>query len=96
MFRRRLEDKATTCGVAVIAVNPAHTSQRCAACGHVTPENRKSQAVFVCVACEHHANADVNAAINILAAGQAVYGRGEDIRPPLGGILDEASTTRAA
>ena len=96
MFRRRLVDKAATCGVTVLAVNPAHTSQRCAACGHVSPENRKSQAVFACVACEHHSNADVNAAINILAAGQAVYRRGEDIRPPLGGILDEASTTLAA
>lgn len=96
MFRRRLVDKAATCEVQVIAVPAAYTSQRCAACGHTCPENRESQAVFRCRACEHHANADVNAAINILAAGQAVYGRGEDIRPPLGGILDEASTTRAA
>jgi putative transposase len=33
-------------------VPAAYTSQRCSACGHVAPENRKSQAVFVCVACK--------------------------------------------
>ena len=42
------------------------------ACGHVAPENRKSQAVFACVACKAGpCNADVNAARNI-AAGRAV------------------------
>lgn len=72
MIRRRLTDKAATCGVVVVAVNPAHTSQRCAACGHTSAENRESQAVFGCRACGHQANADVNAAVNILAAGLAV------------------------
>jgi IS605 OrfB family transposase len=76
MFRRRLEDKAATCEVVVAAANPAHTSQRCAACGHTTPGNRESQAVFRCQACGHQANADVNAAANILAAGLAVTARG--------------------
>jgi len=76
MLRRRLEEKATTCGVTVVAVNPAHTSQRCAVCGHTCPENRKSQAVFRFRACGHEANADVNAATNILAAGLAVTARG--------------------
>jgi putative transposase len=32
-------------------VRAAHTSQRCSACGHVAPGNRKSQAVFECEAC---------------------------------------------
>ena len=76
MLRRRLTDKAATCGVAVVAVDPAYTSQRCAACGHTCPENRDSQAVFRCRACGHQANADVNAAVNILAAGLAVTARG--------------------
>ena len=71
---RRLEDKAPG---RVEKVNPAYTSQRCSACGHVAPENRKSQAVFRCTACGYAANADVNAARNI-AAGHAVKARGGD------------------
>jgi putative transposase len=58
-------------------VPAAYTSQRCSACGHVAPENRKSQAVFQCVACgAGPCNADVNAARNI-AAGRAVTARGD-------------------
>lgn len=77
-FRRRLEDKAAAASspTLVVAVNPVNTSRRCNACGHVASENRKSQAVFGCVKCGHTANADVNAAKNILAAGLAVTGRG--------------------
>ncbi len=46
-------------------VSAAFTSQRCSDCGHVAPENRKSQAVFQCVACgAGPCNADVNAARN--------------------------------
>ena len=71
---RRLEDKAPG---RVEKVNPAYTSQRCSACGHVAPENRESQAVFRCTACGYAANADVNAARNI-AAGHAVKARGGD------------------
>jgi putative transposase len=45
--------------------------------GHVAPENRKSQAVFACVACKAGpCNADVNAARNI-AAGRAVAAQGD-------------------
>ncbi|HVC71631.1 MAG TPA: transposase [Acidimicrobiales bacterium] len=75
-FRRRLEDKAATCAVTVVAVNPAFTSQRCSACGHTEEKSRESQAVFLCRACGHNDNADVNAATNILAAGLAVTARG--------------------
>jgi putative transposase len=58
-------------------VPAAYTSQRCCACGHVAPENRKSQAVFSCVACQAGpCNADVNAARNI-AAGRAVPAQGD-------------------
>jgi putative transposase len=58
-------------------VPAAYTSQRCSDCGHVAPENRKSQAVFQCVACgAGPCDADVNAARNI-AAGRAVTARGD-------------------
>ena len=71
---RRLEDKAPG---RVQRINPAYTSQRCSACGHIAAESRKSQALFSCVACAYTENADVNAARNI-AAGHAVTARGGD------------------
>jgi IS605 OrfB family transposase len=70
----RLEQKAPG---RVQKVNPAYTSQRCSACGHVDRESRESQAGFRCTACGFAGNADVNAAINI-AAGHAVNARGGD------------------
>jgi putative transposase len=70
----RLQHKA--CG-RVERVQAAYTSQRCSACGHVAPGNRKSQAIFECQACNAgRCNADVNAARNI-AAGRAVTARGD-------------------
>lgn len=46
---------------------PAHfTSLTCAECGAVDRKSRKSQARFICHHCGHAANADTNAAINIL------------------------------
>jgi putative transposase len=77
LFARRLSDKASLAGVVVVKVNPANTSRRCHACGHIAAENRKSQAGFGCNACGHIAHADVNAALNILAAGRAVTAQGE-------------------
>ena len=76
MLRRRVEDKAVTCGVQVIAVDPRRTSQTCNACGHVDPVARESQARFRCTGCGQETHADINAALNILAAGLAVTGRG--------------------
>jgi transposase len=69
---RRLEQKAPG---RVEKINPAFTSQRCSACGHVDAKSRESQAVFACTACGFACNADVNAARNI-AAGHAVTARG--------------------
>jgi putative transposase len=84
-LRRQLQYKTSAVGGEVIAVNPAYTSQRCAACGHTESGNRKTQSSFVCLACGHADNADVNAAKNILAAGHAVWleraqACGEDVR----------------
>ena len=72
IFLRVLSAKAESAGRTVIAVDPRHTSQRCAQCGHIAAGNRASQAEFRCLACGHHAHADVNAAINILRAGLAL------------------------
>jgi len=70
----RLEQKAPG---RVERVPSAYTSQRCSACGHVDKSSRESQALFLCTACGHTANADVNAALNI-AAGHAVKARRGD------------------
>jgi transposase len=72
---RRLEQKAPG---RVAKINPAFTSQRCSACGHVDAKSRESQAVFACTACNFACNADVNAARNVrdIAAGHAVTARG--------------------
>lgn len=72
VFLRVLADKAESAGREVIAVDPRHTSQRCAGCGHVAAGNRVTQAAFRCLSCGHEAHADVNAAINILRAGLAL------------------------
>jgi len=60
----------------VVKVAPHYTSQMCAQCGHVDKQNRKTQADFECTACGHRDNADVNAALNILAFGNGASGRG--------------------
>ena len=72
VFLRVLSAKAESAGRQVIAVDPHRTSQRCAQCGHTAASNRVSQAVFRCLACGHHAHADVNAARNTLRAGLAL------------------------
>ncbi len=71
----RLEQKAPG---RVQKINPRFTSQTCNACNHIARESRESQALFLCVACGHQDNADVNAAKNIrdTAAGHAVAARG--------------------
>jgi putative transposase len=75
-FRRQLEYKQLWLGGEVLAVNPRNTSRTCPACGHVSAENRQTQAKFECVECGFAANADLVGAINVLAAGHAVLACG--------------------
>ncbi|EAA0940882.1 transposase [Escherichia coli] len=79
-MRRQLEHKQLWSGGQVLAVPPAYTSQRCACCGHTAKENRLSQSKFRCQVCGYTANADVNGARNILAAGHAVLACGEMVQ----------------
>ena len=55
----------------LIAVDPRHTSQTCAACGQTHAAPRRSQASFECVACGHADHADLNAARDIRRRGLA-------------------------
>lgn len=57
----------------IIKVDPAYTSQTCSCCGTVDKRSRESQASFVCTACGFRANADHNAAINILQRGNTPF-----------------------
>ena len=66
MFRAMLAYKLADRGGQLVEVPAAYTSQTCPVCGNVSAANRQSQAEFVCVACGNAANADTNAAINIL------------------------------
>ncbi|EFI8494511.1 IS200/IS605 family element transposase accessory protein TnpB [Escherichia coli] len=79
-MRRQLEYKQLWRGGQVLAVPPAYTSQRYACCGHTAKENRLSQSQFRCQVCGYTANADVNGARNILAAGHAVLACGEMVQ----------------
>ena len=79
-FRRQLEYKQIWRGGLVLAVPPQNTSRTCPECGHVSADNRKTQARFKCVACGHSENADLVAAINILSAGHAVSACGEMVQ----------------
>ncbi|MEV6496925.1 RNA-guided endonuclease InsQ/TnpB family protein [Streptomyces prunicolor] len=89
-----LKYKAARHGGSLCKVPAPGTSQRCSACGFVTPGSRQSQAVFVCQNsdCGWSGNADHNAARNILdlyrmglvlvsAAGRAVVRRARRVKP---------------
>lgn len=81
-FRRQLEYKEAWLGGMVIAVPPRNTSRTCPVCGHISADNRKTQASFKCINCGFEANADHVAACNILAAGLAVIACGDGALAP--------------
>ncbi len=71
-FRRQLDYKLAWNGGYLIAVPPQNTSRTCPSCGHVSAENRQTQAQFQCVQCGYENHADVVGAINVLKRGQAI------------------------
>ncbi|WP_231554827.1 RNA-guided endonuclease InsQ/TnpB family protein [Aeromonas allosaccharophila] len=86
-FRRQLDYKLAWNGGHLIAVPPKNTSRTCPCCGHISADNRQTQATFECVECGFKENADLVGAINVLRAGHAqlaceVSGA---IRPPAAG-----------
>ena len=80
-FKRQLQYKLDWRGGVLHIVPPQYTSQSCSKCGHVSPDNRKSQAEFVCTSCHFQANADENAARNIesKALGRRVVACGSNL-----------------
>ena len=85
----RLQDKMDANGGRLVVVPAAYTSQTCHQCGHVAKGNRESQAVFHCVECGYMANADVNAAENILgrALNKTGGGTASDVEGRVGGPM---------
>ena len=71
-------------GRKLILVDPRNTSRTCAKCGHVSKQNRLTQAKFKCVNCGHETNADLNAAVNNLNAAVNIKNRG------LASLINEA------
>jgi len=86
-FRRQLEYKMPWRGGRLIAVPPQNTSRTCPSCGHVSADNRQTQARFVCVGCGYENHADVVGAINILSRGmQVLRDEGRDTADASAGI----------
>ena len=79
-FRRQLKYKLEWSGGMLVAVPPHHTSQTCPCCGHISPDNRRTQANFLCVQCGYQNHADVVGAMNVLERGLRSLACGEDVR----------------
>lgn len=75
-FEVLLAYKIKASGGTLIKVSPVNTSRACFACGSISKNHRKSQAVFECSDCGHTAHADTNAALNIKRAGEQPASRG--------------------
>jgi putative transposase len=87
-FRRQLDYKLAWNGGRLIVVPPHNTSRTCPCCGHVSADNRPTQARFACVACGFEDNADVVGAINILSRGmQQLRDEGRDTTDASVGML---------
>jgi putative transposase len=70
-FRQRLLAKAANAGRQVALVDPAYTSQNCCQCGHRQALSLSDR--WYSCECGNSCDRDENAALNILAAGQAVW-----------------------
>jgi IS605 OrfB family transposase len=62
----RLEQQCEENRVSFRTVSPYYTSQKCSKCGYTNRTNRENEK-FRCQSCNHTGNADINAALNILA-----------------------------
>jgi putative transposase len=94
-FRRQLEYKTAWRGGFFVAVPAANTSRTCPCCGHISADNRKTQALFACVRCGHEANADHVGAINVLERGQRLLACGETVQPGRSKKQEPAEATQA-
>jgi putative transposase len=80
-FRRQLEYKCERHGRDLIVIDRWYPSSKtCSACGHLLAALSLGTRRWTCPACGTRHDRDINAAKNILAAGQAVTACGADVR----------------
>ena len=94
-FRRQLEYKLAWRGGDVLAVPPRNTSRTCPCCGHVSKDNRQTQAKFLCVDCGYENNADLVGAINVLERGHRLLACGELVQSGRSVKQEPAEATQA-
>ncbi|WP_270808412.1 RNA-guided endonuclease InsQ/TnpB family protein [Aeromonas sp. QDB25] len=81
-FVRQLAYKADWAGRSVVAIDQFFpSSKRCSCCGFTMPQMPLSVREWKCPECGAHHDRDVNAAINIKAAGLAVLAHGATVNP---------------
>ncbi|NER07857.1 MAG: IS200/IS605 family element transposase accessory protein TnpB, partial [Okeania sp. SIO3C4] len=79
---RQLEYKAEWYGRELIKIDRYFpSSKRCSNCGHIVEKLPLSIREWDCPECEAHHDRDINASVNILAAGLAVSVCGATVRP---------------
>jgi putative transposase len=82
-FRAMLEYKAAWYGRTVVAIDRFYPSSKtCSACGAIAAKMPLNIRDWTCAACGTAHDRDVNAAMNIRAAGLAVLACGDGVRPP--------------
>ncbi|HEV2254174.1 MAG TPA: RNA-guided endonuclease TnpB family protein, partial [Streptosporangiaceae bacterium] len=82
-FRRQLAYKCERSGRDLVVVGRFYPSSKtCSACGHLLAELSLGTRWWTCPSCGARHDRDINAAKNILAAGQAVTACGAGIRHP--------------
>ena len=80
-FRRQLEYKCQRYGRRLVVIDRWYPSSKtCSACGHLLAELSLGTRSWTCPSCGTRHDRDINAAQNILAAGQAVTACGADVR----------------
>ena len=93
-FRRQLDYKVSWNGGMLLAVPPRNTSRTCPCCGHVSKDNRQTQAKFLCVDCGYENHADVVGAINVLERGYRLLACGESAQSGRSKKQEPAEATR--
>ena len=94
-FARQMAYKMEWAGGVFLKVPAYYTSLTCPKedCGHISKDNRKTQALFKCVACGYEDNADLVAAIEIKARGHRDWSEMKLLDQACGGKREKGQKT---